>query len=414
MKLLIRFLLVLCLTPVWSLGNTRSQVIFDIRPEEAGMSSLRLCRLDGIINKAILRKEIPGAVVLVSRNNKVVYWKAYGQSQILPKIKSMNRGMIFDLASLTKPLVTAPSVMILVEEGKILLEDKVKTYIPAFAPYVNQDGEAFEDARICHLLTHTSGLPPYIDASMVQDRCGEKDVSECLLDLIVRSPKTGPAGKRFQYSCLGYIVLGRIVEKMSGVSLDIFASKHIFKPLGMANTFFNPPCKIRHLCVPTEVIDKKPLKGEVHDPLARIQGGVSGNAGLFSSASDLAKFVSMLLGKGQAGNTRILSAQSIEKMTSVFPEAKHSGRGLGWDLHSPYSASKGKLFGSNSFGHTGYTGTSIWIDPDNRLSVILLTNRVHPEDQGRINALRAKVADIAAESVLREEEKTKRTNYLQE
>ncbi len=366
------------------------------KPEEAGLSGKHLRLLDGMINAAVARKDFPGAVVLIGRKGKTVFRKAYGESQWVPERKPLDETMIFDLASITKPVATATSFMILVEEGKISLDEKVKEYVPGFALYVDPSGKPAEDARIWHLLTHTSGLPPYAEVAEVEEALGRPCTSAQLVGYIAQLPKTDPPGAAFHYSCLGYITLAHILNMVSGQDLAAFSEERIFLPLKMKHTFFNPPEKFRSLCVPTEVINKKPLTGIVHDPLARLQGGISGNAGLFSTADDLAIFARMMLDKGSYKGGRILSPLAVERMTTVWPKASFAGRGLGWDLDSPYSTNGGDLFGPTSYGHTGYTGTSIWLDPDSGTYIIFLTNRVHPGDKGAIIALRSRVANVVA------------------
>ncbi len=366
------------------------------KPEEAGLSGKHLRLLDGMINGAISRKDFPGAVILIGRKGKTVFRKAYGESQWVPERKPLDETMIFDLASITKPVATATSIMILVEEGKISLDEKVKEYVPGFAPYVDPSGKPGEDARIWHLLTHTSGLPPYAKVTEVEEALGLPCTTAQLVGFIARLPKTDAPGTAFHYSCLGYITLAHILKIVSGQDISVFSQERIFKPLKMKHTFFNPPEKFRSFCVSTEVIDKKPLVGVVHDPLARLQGGISGNAGLFSTADDLAIFARMMLERGSYKGGRILSPLAVERMTTVWPKAFSAGRGLGWDLDSSYSTNGGDLFGPNSYGHTGYTGTSIWIDPDTETYIIFLTNRVHPGDKGAIIALRSRVANVVA------------------
>ncbi len=370
------------------------------KPEEAGMSSRRLQRLDGIVKEAIARKDFPGAVLLVGRRDKTVFRKAYGECQWVPQPREMDVGMIFDLASLTKPIATATSIIILAEQGRISLDEKVKDYVPEFNLYVDEKGIPGEDARIWHLLTHTSGLPSYLDAAEAEKSCGRPCSTEKLAVEIARLPKTDPPGAAFHYSCLGYITLARILEKITGLNLAEFSEKHIFRPLEMDHTFFVPPARYKSLCVPTQVIGGQPLVGVVHDPLARLQGGISGNAGLFSTSDDLAIFARMLLNQGEYKGVRVLSPLGVAAMTSVWPKAALSGRGLGWDLDSAYSTNGGDLFGPRSYGHTGYTGTSVWIDPDTQTYVIFLTNRVHPDDQGAIISLRSRVANVVAASLI--------------
>jgi CubicO group peptidase (beta-lactamase class C family) len=370
------------------------------KPEEVGMSSPRLRQLDVIIEEAIARKDFPGAVILVGRKGKTVFHKAYGQSQLVPQPRPMNAEMIFDLASITKPVATATSIMILAEQGRVSLDEKVKDYIPGFAVYVDKSGINGEDARLWHLLTHTSGLPPYAEAAEVEKIYGRPCPTEQLASYIAQLKKSDPPGTTFHYSCLGYITLAHILKKITGQTIAEFSQEHIFGPLSMKQTSFNPAEKWREFCVPTQVIDGKPLVGIVHDPLARLQGGISGNAGLFSTADDLAVFAQMVLGQGECKGVRILSPLAVERMTSVWPESAFAGRGLGWDLDSGYSTNSGDLFGPNSYGHTGYTGTSIWIDPDTNTYVIFLTNRVHPDDKGAVIAMRSRVANVVAAAII--------------
>lgn len=369
------------------------------KPEEVAMSSRRLLQLDTILEEVVRRGDFPGAVLLVGRKGKTVYRKAFGESQWIPRHQEMNESMIFDLASLTKPIATATSIMILVEQGRLSLEDKVKEFVPEFRRYPDEAGSSAEDARIWHLLTHTSGLPPYADEREIEKLFGRPCPEEKLVDYIARLKKTNPPGGAFHYSCLGYITLAHIIRKITGQDIAVFSREHIFEPLEMKHTFFTPPEKYRSSCVPTEVIEGKPLQGVVHDPLARLQGGISGNAGLFSTADDLARFALMMLNQGRYKGRQILSPLTVEKMTSVWPKALFSGRGLGWDLDSPYSSSRGDLFGRRSYGHTGYTGTSLWIDPDTETFIIFLTNRVHPDDRGEIVAMRSRVANVVAAAI---------------
>jgi CubicO group peptidase (beta-lactamase class C family) len=369
------------------------------KPEDVGMSSKHLAYLDEIVGDAVVRKDFPGAVLLVVRRGKVVFRKAYGDSQRVPESRPMAADMIFDLASITKPVATATSVMILVERGQIRLWDRVKVYVPEFVPYYEEKGIAGDEVRLWHLLTHTSGLPPYTDAKEAGKKLGDPCTTADLARTIAEIPKESPAGTRFVYSCLNYITLAHIVQKVTGKTIAEFAEETIFKPLGMTRTFYRPPEAFLSLCVPTEVVDGTPLRGVVHDPLARLQGGVSGNAGLFSTADDLAVFAQMLLNKGEWKGVRVLSPLSVERMTEIYPKVGESGRGLGWDLDSDYATVRGDLFGPASYGHSGYTGTSIWIDPETKTTVVFLTNRVHPDDKGDIIALRSKVANVVAAAI---------------
>jgi CubicO group peptidase (beta-lactamase class C family) len=382
-------------------GSGLAQGLPQAKPEDVGMAPERLALLDALINGALAREDFPGAVLLVTRKGKTVWRKAYGQSQRVPEGRPMDANMIFDMASVTKPVATATSIMILVERGRIRLWDKVKDYVPEFVPYILEGGVPGEDARLWDLLTHTSGLQPYTDPKEVEQKYG----SPCSVDLLVKHiaglRKGSLPGMTFTYSCLGYIILAHIVKAVSGQTIAEFSAGNIFKPLGMKSTFYNPPADFLDRCVPTQVFDGIPLRGVVHDPLARLQGGVSGNAGLFSTADDLAVFSRMMLNGGESGKVRILSPLAVERMTEIFPRANGTGRGLGWDLDSDYATVRGDLFGPASYGHSGYTGTSIWIDPETQTSVIFLTNRIHPDDKGDIIAMRSKVANIVAASIIK-------------
>jgi CubicO group peptidase (beta-lactamase class C family) len=388
------------LTAPGLLAPAFGQSVPSAKPEEVGMSSKHLGYLDEIIREALERKDFPGAVLLVTRRGKTVYRKAFGDCQWLPEPKPMTVNMIFDLASVTKPVATATSVMILVERGKIRLWDLVKDYVPDFVPYIEEKGIPGENARLYHLLTHTSGLSPYTEPKDVKKLLGNPCSTADLVNrVIAKIPKETPPGSRFTYSCLNYITLAYIVSKVTGQSIAEFAAENVFKPLGMDRTFYNPPPEFLPRCVPTEVIDDKLLRGVVHDPLARLQGGVSGNAGLFSTADDLAVFAQMMLGGGEWKGVRILSPLAVERMTEIFPKVDGFGRGLGWDLTSDYGTVRGDLFGYRSYGHSGYTGTSLWIDPETQTAVVFLTNRVHPDDKGDIIAMRSKVANVVAAAI---------------
>ena len=369
------------------------------KPETVGMSSSHLARLDGLVEAAVARRDFPGAVLVVARKGKIVYRKAFGLAQTVPEPRPLTADMIFDQASVTKPVATATAVMLLVERGRIRLWDKVKTYVPSFTTWYGEKGLPGEDARLFHLLTHTSGLPPYTDAKEVAKALGDPCTTAALAAYIAAIPKERPVGAAFVYSCLNYITLAHIVETVGGESLADFTAANIFRPLGMTRTFFRPPVELLEACVPTEVVDGRPLRGVVHDPLARLQAGVSGNAGLFATADDLAVFAQMLLGGGALGGVRVLAPLTVGRMTEIFPPYGAFGRGLGWDLETDYSTNGGDLFGPRSYGHTGYTGTSVWIDPETATSVVFLTNRVHPDDKGDIIALRSKVANVVAAAV---------------
>jgi CubicO group peptidase (beta-lactamase class C family) len=376
-----------------------AQGLARLNPEEAGMDGQRLSLADDAINRAIREKTIPGAVLAVVRHKELVYLKAYGNRQVYPDTAAMTVNTVFDLASLSKPTATATSIMILLEQGKIRLRDNVSLYIPDFKPWTSADGKTTEPIKIIHLLTHTSGLPPYapVDALKKQYSSPNPDGLITYISNVKRNKRPGTA---FDYSCLNFITLQRIIENVGGMSLRDFASKNIFQPLGMRHTDYNPTGETLQLTAPTEVQkDGSVLKGVVHDPLARVMnGGISGNAGVFSSAEDLAVLAAMFINRGEINGVRILSPLTVEKMISVPQGYEKFGRALGWDVYSDFR-SNGDIFGAKTFGHTGYTGTSIAIDPVSETAVILLTNRVHPADKGSVSRLREVVANAVAAAI---------------
>jgi len=346
---------------------------------------VRLGAVDSIIQQAIADGSIPGAVLIVGHDGKVVYRKAYGERALEPRREPMTLDTVFDLASLTKVIATTTAVMQLVEQGKVRLNDPVAKYLPEFA----QNGK--DDITVRQLLTHYSGLEPDLDLKTPWEG---KDTGYKMA--FAETPAEAP-GSRFVYSDINFIVLGALVEKVSGETLDEYTEKHIFAPLKMTHTRFLPPARWRAKIAPTQYDEnEKMLRGVVHDPTARRMGGVAGHAGLFSTADDLAKFAQTLLNGGDG----ILSALTVEKMTS--PETPPSApilRGFGWDIDSPFSSNRGDLFPVGSYGHTGFTGTSIWIDPTTQTYIILLTNAVHPRGKGNAIGLRVKVATEVAASL---------------
>lgn len=380
-------------------GGTSAQMLPQAEPEDVGMSGSQLQRLDAVMAEALRRRDFPGAVLLVGRDGKIVFRKAYGRSQWVPQERGMDVDMLFDLASITKPVATTTAIMQLLERGQLRLWDEVSLFIPGFTAYRDEEGAKGDPIRIWHLLTHTSGLLPFLSDEEIEENLGVPCSLEAMVGHIADLEKLFPAGERFLYSDLDFITLGYIVEQVTGQRLDDFCRSQIFVPLGMEKTGFNPPKNWHAFCVPTEVLEGKPLRGVVHDPRARLLGGVAGHAGLFSTADELAVFAQMLLNKGRYGDVRILSPLSVERMTEVFPRAAFAGRGLGWDLDSDFSTNGGDLFGSRGFGHTGYTGTSFWVDPETETFVIFLTNRVHPDDTGEVATWRSRVANVVAAAV---------------
>ncbi|HUA16884.1 MAG TPA: serine hydrolase [Verrucomicrobiae bacterium] len=346
-------------------------------------AAVRLGAVDSIVQQAIADGNIPGAVLVVGHDGKVIYRKAYGERALEPRREAMTVDTIFDLASLTKVIATTTAVMQLVEQGKIRLNDPVAKYLPEFA----QNGK--DDITLRQLLTHYSGLPPDLDLTTPWE--GKQTAYQMAF---AETPQE-PSGSVFTYSDINFIVLGALVERTSGETLDAYAAKHIFAPLRMAHTRFLPPSSWRAKIAPTQYDENNHmLRGVVHDPTARRMGGVAGHAGLFSTGDDLAKFAQALLNGGDG----ILSTVTVAKMTQPeTPRAAPVLRGFGWDIDSPFSTNRGDLLPVGSFGHTGFTGTSLWIDPTTQSYIILLTNAVHPRGKGNAIGLRVKVAtEVAA------------------
>lgn len=343
-----------------------------------------LAAVDAIMNEAVATGKIPGGVVLLGHNGKVIYRKAFGSRSLEPAREAMTVDTVFDLASLTKCIVTTTAIMQLLEQGRVRLNDPVAAYLPEFA----QNGKA--EITVRELMTHYSGLAPDLD--LKQPWSGR----DTAYSMAMQQKPEHPPGTRFVYSDINFETLGFIVEKVSGMPLNTYAQAKIFAPLGMTHTSFLPPSDWLPRIAPTQYDENgKMLRGVVHDPTARRMGGVAGHAGLFSTADDLAKFAQELL----SGN-KILSRAIIEKMsTPQTPQNLSSVRGLGWDIDSPFSSNRGELLPVGSFGHTGFTGTSLWIDPVTDTYIILLTNAVHPNGGKSAVSLRSRVATAVAASL---------------
>jgi uncharacterized protein YbbC (DUF1343 family)/CubicO group peptidase (beta-lactamase class C family) len=344
--------------------------------------------LDRAIQEAVDKHLIPGAVVEIGHNGAVAYHKAYGSRALLPKPERMTEDTIFDAASLTKVIATTSCLMKLFEEGKLRINDPVATYLPEF-----QGGHS--DITIRDLMTHFSGLRPDLD---LRPRWSgyETGIQRALVD----KPQ-GPPGVRFVYSDINFILLGEIVHRLAGMSLADYAQKAVFKPLGMKHSSFLPPADWYSKIAPTELdeISHAPIRAVVHDETSRFMGGVAGHAGLFSTAADLGRFAQMMIDGGLVEGVRLFSTATIQKFTTPQTPANQPVlRGLGWDIDSPFSSNRGELFPIGSFGHTGFTGTSIWMDPTSRTYVILLTNSVHPHRGKSLSSLRSRVATVAAAS----------------
>jgi uncharacterized protein YbbC (DUF1343 family)/CubicO group peptidase (beta-lactamase class C family) len=373
-------------------------------PASVGMSARQLASIDGVVAESIAKHELPGAVVLVARRGRVVWRKAYGSRAVLPEREAMTTDTIFDLASLTKVVATATSIMKLVERGQIRLSDPVTLYLPELK------GESRDRITIEQLLTHRAGYAPDFDLNEKWTGYDEA------MKRLALEPLRNPPDTRFVYSDIGFIALGEVVRRVSGLTLDEFAKRNIFEPLGMRDTGFRLSANLAPRIAPTEtrraagsylggVADKTTegegwLRGEVHDPTSFRMGGVAGHAGLFSTADDLAIYCQMILNGGQYNGVRILSPMSVAMMTKPRAVSEDGGaRGLGWDIATSFSSNRGDLFPLGSFGHTGFTGTSFWIDPASETFVVFLSNRVHPDGKGDVGPLRGRVASIVAASI---------------
>ena len=353
------------------------------RPEQERKYRQGLTKIDQVIEEEIAQGNFPGAVVLFGQKNDILYWQNFGNKIIDPCEEPAGKETIYDLASMTKPIATATSIMILRDRKAIELDDYVSKYLPDFAC----NGK--EEVRIEHLLTHTSGLPAYTSASEIEEQFGSP-CPDKVIEKICKLEALSTPGEEFRYSCLGYIILVKIIETISGQDIGNFCRENIFEPLGMKNTTFNPPETSEQDIAATEVIDGRPLRGIVHDPLARLMAGLSGNAGLFSNAYDLSIYCRMLLNDGKWQDARILSSEAVTLLTAE----RTYGRACGFDVNSTYAWAKGSYAPQEAFCHTGYTGTSIVCDPASKTFIIILTNRVHPDDDGTTKPVRIKVADI--------------------
>ena len=345
--------------------------------------TLDAARIDAAVAATIAKRGCPGAVVAVVHNDAVAFRKAYGQRAVSPAAEPMTADTIFDLASLTKPVTTATCVMLLVERGKLSVGDPVAKHWPAFAA----NGKA--DVTVEQCLLHTSGL---IADNAITDYA---DGPAAALTAIANLKLEAPPGTRFKYSDVGFIVLGHLVELLSQQPLKDFAQANVFGPLKMADTSHSP--KPLGRVAPTGLRDDKVIRGTVHDPRSLAFNGDTGHAGLFSTADDLSRFARMLLNGGELDGVRVLKPETVKLLTEARPVPPVGFRSRGWDVDTAFSAPRGDGFAKGSgFGHTGFTGTSIWLDPASKTAIILLTNRVHPDDKGNVTELRRQIATTVA------------------
>ena len=359
-------------------------------PTEVGMSSSRLSAIERVIERGIKAGGYPGASVVVGRKGAAVFEKGFGKLSWSESSTAVDaQRTIYDVASLTKVVGTTTAIMILFDEKKIGLDDPVVNYIPTFG------GGDKDKVTIRQLLTHTSGLPAGRDIWRIAQTPLEARA------LVLSTSLEGRPGAQYIYSDLGADVLGLIVEVVAGEPLDKFLSRRVFEPLGMNETMFRPADSLRSRIAPTEVTPPRgyPLRGEVHDENAYALGGVAGHAGLFSTAADLSVFAQMMLNGGEYNGVQIISKPTVE----LFTSRAFGHRALGWDTAEGDYGS-GRFLGPTAYGHTGFTGTSMWIDPEREMFVILLTNRVHAARALRpakvISDVRADLSDAAVLSVL--------------
>ncbi len=385
----------------------------DALPLRSVFHAEKLLEMDVAITEALADHQCPGAVLWLERNG-VAHHKAYGKRSLVPAEEAMTEDTIFDAASLTKVVACTPAVMLLVERGRIVLEERVQTYLPEFK------GDGKETITIRQLLTHTSGLRPDVSTqpawsgydTAIRMACSEKPLT--------------PPGMAFRYSDINFFLLGEVVRRVSGMKLNDFVEKEVYRPLKMVDTGFRPfgtsnatdvappnseqqqpdaaatntSARLTRIA-PTEQIGGRMLRGVVHDPTARYMGGVAGHAGLFTTAADLARYARMLLNLGELDGVRLFKPETVRLMTSVqTPDPIRARRGLGWDIDSGYSRPRGRIFPLGSYGHTGFTGTALWIDPFSRTFWIFLSNRVHPDGKGSVLALEGALANLVGESVI--------------
>ena len=382
--------------------GTSAQTLDVVAPEVVDLSASRLANADRIIEQAIKDQTIPGAVLCVERHGKIGYLKAYGNKRVYPNTEKMTTNTVFDMASCSKAMSTATCAMILIDRGQLRLLDRVDQYVPGFENWKDTITGETEAIRIINLMTHTSGLPPYAPVQDLKKQYGSPN-PKAVVDWISHCQRLYAPEKGWTYSCCNYIMLQQVIEKITGQSIQQFAHDNIFAPLGMRYTDYRPTKELAALCAPTEKqADGKCLLGVVHDPLAcTMMAGLSGNAGLFSSAEDVATYCAAILNGGELNGKRILSPLAVKCMTTVPRSLEQFGHTPGWGNSTPYSSNLGDLLSSQAFGHTGYTGTSIVMDPVNDVAIILLTNCVHPVDKGNVVRLRSLVANAVAGSILK-------------
>ena len=386
-----RFLHIFCITASIAVICTSCLRWPDVpQPPQELVRTFDQGKLDAIgvaIHEARVEKRLPGGVLWLERQD-VSFHRAYGMASTKPVSAVAQGDTIYDAASLTKVVATTPAVLLLHERGKLNVQDPVRVHLPEFT------GQGREAITIRQLLTHTSGLRPDISVN------GWSGHQECIAKCVAEVPRTAP-DERFIYSDINFQLLDEVVRRVSRKRLDVFCAEEIFGPLKMHDTGYNPPAAKRTRIAPTTVTDGKALLGVVHDPRARKTSGVAGHAGLFTTAPDLARYARMLLQAGELDGVRLFKPETVQLMTSVqTPSSLPARRGLGWDIDTGYSSPRGHKFPLGSFGHTGFTGPSLWIDPHSKTFVVFLCNRVHPTERGpSVVPLRRTIGTLAAEAV---------------
>jgi uncharacterized protein YbbC (DUF1343 family) len=355
-------------------------------PAEVGMNAQKLAEIDQIVAQGLEEKKMPGCVVLVARRGKIVFFKAYGNRSVEPQTTPTTIDTVFDMASITKPVATATSVMLLVEQGKLRLDDTVARHWPEFGT----NGK--ETITIEQLLTHQGGLIP---DNALSDYDGSYEKS--MHSIAALQPRVEP-GTKFIYSDVSMITLAEVVRRLTGQDVHEFSQQHIFQPLGMTETGYLPGESLSKRAAPTEQREGHWMQGEVHDPRAYRLGGVAGHAGLFSTATDLAVYAQMMHGQGEYQGVRILKPETVAEMTTAR-RVSSGARGLGWDMRTGYSINRGEGFSRRAFGHGGFTGTVLWIDPVMETTFVFLSNRVHPAGKGSVNSLAGKIGTVIASAV---------------
>ena len=347
--------------------------------------------IQGLVETAILEEKMPGCVICVGRHDRILHLKAYGNRALKPKTEPMTVDTVFDMASITKPVATGSSIMKLVEMGKLRINDKVVDILPEF------NSKEKDKLTVLDLLVHRSGLIP--DNALADYQNGVEKSWERICDL----PLTAPIGTAFKYSDVNFIVLGKIVEKLSGQDLNAFSRKNIFEPIGMQESGFLPGENLRKRAAPTEQRDGAWIQGEVHDPRAHLMNGIAGHAGLFSTANDMALYAQMFLRMGKAvkadgSSVQVFAPTTLQLMSQGVP-VPGGIRGLSWDKRTGFSTNKGDLLSESAVGHGGFTGTVLWMDPAQDLFFVFLSNRVHPNGKGLVNPLAGKILNVVASNL---------------